>query len=160
MTTSNLNGQLLDALTAAHSTLVRTAGGITFRDLNKNGKLDVYEDPRQPVEARVADLLGQMTLAEKAGTLFINGSVVNEDGAIFDGGIEPDPDAQGPGRAASTQITEKQMTHFNVWAIPRAQAVATWYNNLQRLAEETRLGIPITIASARALHFITGCSKL
>jgi beta-glucosidase len=29
---------------------------VDFRDLNKNGKLDIYEDPRQPVEARVEDL--------------------------------------------------------------------------------------------------------
>jgi beta-glucosidase len=33
-----------------------------FLDLNKNGKLDVYEDPRQPLDARVEDLLSQMTV--------------------------------------------------------------------------------------------------
>ncbi|MGO9477654.1 MAG: beta-glucosidase BglX [Limisphaerales bacterium] len=38
-------------------------------DLNKNGKRDVYEDPAQPVDKRVADLLQQMTLAEKVGQL-------------------------------------------------------------------------------------------
>ena len=38
-------------------------------DLNKNGKLDVYEDPSQPVKKRVADLLKRMTLAEKIGQL-------------------------------------------------------------------------------------------
>ena len=43
----------------------KTIDGYTFRDLNKNGKLDVYEDARQPVSARVNDLLSQMTLAEK-----------------------------------------------------------------------------------------------
>jgi beta-glucosidase len=53
--------------------------GQPFRDLNKNGRLDIYEDPRQPIEARVEDLLRQMTLEEKAGLLFINGAVVNED---------------------------------------------------------------------------------
>jgi hypothetical protein len=46
--------------------------GFAFRDLNKNGKLDVYEDKRQPVELRVSDLLNQMILEEKAGTMFIN----------------------------------------------------------------------------------------
>ncbi len=29
------------------SGLLRTENGFTFRDLNKNGKLDVYEDPRK-----------------------------------------------------------------------------------------------------------------
>ena len=34
-------------------------------DLNKNGRKDVYEDPTQPVEKRIDDLLAQMTLEEK-----------------------------------------------------------------------------------------------
>ena len=59
-----------------------TEGGHTFRDLNKNGKLDIFEDARQPIDVRVEDLLRQMTAAEKAGMLFINGSVVNADGSI------------------------------------------------------------------------------
>lgn len=35
-----------------HSSLVKTENGFTFRDLNKNGKLDIYEDPRQPAGAQ------------------------------------------------------------------------------------------------------------
>ena len=42
-----------------------TVGGYTFLDRNGNGELDVYEDSRRPVEARVADLLSQMTAEEK-----------------------------------------------------------------------------------------------
>jgi len=42
-----------------------TVKGYTFRDLNRNGKLDVYEDARLPVEKRANDLLSQMTLDEK-----------------------------------------------------------------------------------------------
>ncbi|HLG39962.1 MAG TPA: hypothetical protein VI461_09850, partial [Chitinophagaceae bacterium] len=40
-----------------------------FRDLNKNDKMDVYEDIAQPIEKRIDDLLQQMTLAEKAGLM-------------------------------------------------------------------------------------------
>ena len=43
---------------------------MTFRDLNGNGRLDVYEDPARPLEERVDDLLAQMTLEEKAGLMF------------------------------------------------------------------------------------------
>ncbi|HEX2991193.1 MAG TPA: hypothetical protein VHO49_10975, partial [Anaerolineales bacterium] len=57
-----------------------TQDGITFRDLNKNGKLDPYEDPRRPLEKRVEDLLGQMTLEEKAGMLFHTLIGINKDG--------------------------------------------------------------------------------
>ena len=45
------------------------------------------------------------------------------------------------------------MNHFNLWQIPGAQAVAAWHNNLQRFAEQTRLGIPVTIASDPRNHF-------
>ncbi|GAK53986.1 beta-glucosidase [Candidatus Moduliflexus flocculans] len=38
---------------------------------SKTNKLDVYKDPRQPIEARVADLLSQMTLEEKVGQLLM-----------------------------------------------------------------------------------------
>lgn len=38
-------------------------------DLNKNGMKDIYEDPTQPVEKRVEDLLSQMTQEEKIGQL-------------------------------------------------------------------------------------------
>jgi hypothetical protein len=52
------------------SRLAASGDGFAFRDLNKNGELDVYEDPRRPVEERVEDLLGRMTLEEKADPLF------------------------------------------------------------------------------------------
>src|SRR5512142_3195917 len=128
------------------SGLVKTENGFTFRDLNKNGKLDVYEDPRQPIKARVEDLLKQMTLEEKAGLLFINGTIVNEDSSIDDHGTP------GP-QAAVSQMTQLQMNHFNLWQMPTAGTVASWYNKLQHFAEQTRLGIPVTIASDPRNHF-------
>jgi len=42
-----------------------TVNGHTFWDRNGNGRLDVYEDDRQAIENRVADVLSQMTQAEK-----------------------------------------------------------------------------------------------
>ena len=42
------------------------------RDLNKNGSIEPYEDWRQPVDTRVSDLLGRMTLEEKAYQMFYN----------------------------------------------------------------------------------------
>ncbi len=145
--TSSPNGAARDVL-AAQSGLARTEDGLLFRDLNKNGRLDVYEDPRRPVADRVEDLLGQMTLAEKAGMLFIDGAVVNEDASL-----DPRPDGPPFPRAAVTQMTERNLNHFNLWQIPAAQVVANWYNNLQRFAEQTRLGIPVTIASDPRNHF-------
>lgn len=50
--------------------ILQTEDGFAYRDLNKNGRLDPYEDPRRPIEERVEDLLSQMTLEEKVGLLF------------------------------------------------------------------------------------------
>jgi beta-glucosidase len=118
-----------------------TENGHAFRDLNKNGRLDPYEDARQPVEARVADLLGQMTLAEKAGTMFINGVGVGNDGTL------EAPAGGGFGASVTVLLRDKHMNSFNIWSAPAPGILATWYNKVQRLAESTRLGIPVTLAS-------------
>ena len=137
------------------SRLIRSDDGITYRDLNKNGRLDIYEDPSQPIDTRVEDLLSQMTLEEKAGTMFINGSIVNADGSIDPPGLT---DSTGvfagvPPMVAKSQMTQHLMTHFNIWEIPNALALTKWSLNLQLFAEETRLGIPVTIASDPRNHF-------
>src|SRR3954465_9897683 len=66
----------------AKSALIRTAGDTAYRDLNKNGKMDVYEDVSQLIEKRVQDLLKQMNIEEKAGMMFYSPVRVNKDGTI------------------------------------------------------------------------------
>ncbi len=137
-----------DEITQDLSRVISMENGQPFRDLNKNGKLDIYEDPRQPIDARVEDLLGQMTLEEKAGMMFINGSSVNPNGSL-----EKTPGEPGYARIAADQVTQQRMNHFNLWDIPSARVVAAWHNKLQQFAEQTRLGIPVTIASDPRNHF-------
>jgi beta-glucosidase len=120
---------------------LQTNDGLQFRDLNKNGRLDPYEDPRRPIEERVDDLLGQMTLAEKVGLMFHNIAAVNPDGTLS-------PPSGGPFRTPITdQVVGQHMTHFNVHALPEPRLAAVWHNRLQELAESTRLGIPVSISS-------------
>ena len=140
----------LTATVRQKSKLIQTENGLSFRDLNKNGRLDIYEDPRQPTAARVADLLSQMTLAEKAGMLFIDGVRVNPDGSIEEKAGEQA--FTGFGSSVKDKITDLQMNHFNVWQIPSALPLAIWYNNVQQLAEQSRLGIPVTLASDPRHH--------
>jgi len=102
--------------------------GRRVRDLNGNGRLDPYEDPRRPVEERVDDLLGRMTLEEKAGLMFHPAILVGGDGPA---GL----------------VAERHLNHFNVYATPDARRTAEWHNRMQELAESTRLGIPVTISS-------------
>lgn len=115
--------------------------GTAFRDLNKNGRLDPYEDPSRPLDERVEDLLGQMTLEEKAGLMFHTIAGVNKDGSL-------DPPSEGFSRVPIADLVEGQaLNHFNVHALPTPRLTAEWYNRLQQLAESTRLGIPVTISS-------------
>ncbi len=123
---------------------------ITYRDLNKNGKKDIYEDASQPIEARIKDLLSQMTLEEKAGMMFITGTRVNPDGSL--------DDIPGEGMfarmpQANKLINDNKITHMNIWVAPSTKPLATWYNNVQKVAESSRLGIPISLASDPRHYF-------
>jgi beta-glucosidase len=116
------------------------AGDLTVRDLNKNGQLDPYEDPRRPLEERVTDLLGQMTLAEKAGLMFHTVAEVGQDGTLT-------AELRYSQASIGTLVADALISHFNVHALPAPQLAASWYNRVQALAESTRLGIPVTISS-------------
>ncbi len=118
-----------------------TEDDLVFRDLNKNGRLDPYEDPRRPIGERVEDLLARMTLEEKAGMMFHTWMGMNEDGSL--------QEASGPlsRHSSSNLVMNQHINHFNVYAVADPRHFAEWTNRLQKLAESTRLGIPVTISS-------------
>ncbi len=101
-----------------------------------------YTDASLPIEARVENLLGQMTLEEKAGLFFQTMIAMNPDGTLSDG-----DDAFGlPG--TDEYVHGRLMSHFNLLAgAPTAEAMAEWHNRLQELAASTRLGIPVTLST-------------
>lgn len=117
--------------------------GLRFRDLNGNGRLDVYEDGRQDVEARVDDLLAQMTVAEKVGLMWHPIIGVGDEGEILD---TPSPTNFFFGSTYDYLVNKKLRT-FNLLSVPDTRSLARWHNALQRIAEQDRLGIPVTIAS-------------
>ena len=139
--TSAANMKLLGE---AASTL--TENGYQFRDLNKNGQLDVYEDGRAAIDRRIDDLTNQMTLEEKAGLMFITMIGMDTDGALGESPVFNDP-ITFMLESNTTMVAQKNMNHFNIVQSTSAKAMATWNNNIQQLAERTRLGIPVTIAS-------------
>ena len=82
-------------------------------DFNKNGVKDIYEDPSAPIEARVQDLLSQMTVEEKTcqmATLYGSGRVLKDslptekwkDEIWKDGIANIDEQANGLGRFGSS----------------------------------------------------------
>lgn len=130
---------LKDSMISAR--LLTAPDGTRFRDLNGNGVLDPYEDPRLDVEARTADLLGRLSLEEKCGLMFQTVIEVGESGELV----------EAPGRISKSPTTSvvvgKNMTHFNVHEIRTARQAAEWNNRLQALAESTPHGIPVTIST-------------
>ena len=115
--------------------------GFKFRDLNKNGKLDIYEDPRQSVEMRVEDLLSQMTIEEKIGLMFSpQMNVVKAEKIATKGGFNFGGDIV-------KQINKNKINTFCATGSLPPREFACWHNAVQRAAEVTRLGIPVTICS-------------
>ncbi|CCH88196.1 beta-glucosidase/beta-xylosidase [Includes: Beta-glucosidase; Beta-xylosidase] [Modestobacter italicus] len=114
--------------------------GVTFRDLNGNGVLDPYEDPRLSPAERVADLLPRLSAEEKAGLLFHMITGVGEPGA------HDVPGPFGP-RTPRDLVTGLHLNHFNVGQLPPVRETVRWQNAMQELAEETPHGIPITFSS-------------
>ncbi|MBU3744014.1 MAG: glycoside hydrolase family 3 protein [Sediminibacterium sp.] len=120
--------------------------GFAFRDLNKNGQLDVYEDRRASLDSRVEDLLKQMTLEEKAGCMFITMAGMNSDGSLQETKSLFNPISYIL-ESNSTLVLAKKMNHVNTLQSPSPEAMVAWHNAIQKLAEQTRLGIPVTLAT-------------
>ena len=114
-------------------------------DFNKNGKMDVFEDPLQSVGARVADLLSQMTIDEKTcqtATLYGYGRVLKDEmptpewkQEIWKDGIA-NIDEELNSLAYNPKATSKYSYPFSRHA-EAINTVQKWF------VEETRLGIPV-----------------
>tara|TARA_B100001057_G_scaffold197933_1_gene198518 strand:+ start:1807 stop:3777 length:1971 start_codon:yes stop_codon:yes gene_type:complete len=117
-----------------------------FKDLNKNGKLDDYENWTLPIDKRVDDLISKMTVEEKAGSMFIHIAFVGENGEMVESPIESNPfSAAIP--SMPLMLNKLKMNHFNIFNVVTKENMLKWSNMVQQIGEKSRLGIPITIAS-------------
>ena len=119
-----------------------TIDGQEFRDLNKNGQLDIYEDHRNLPRDRANDLLRKMTLEEKVGQMFHPPFILKPDILMFLYEI-----AIRGNSSTESQIIFDHITHFNLYGNPTPAQLAKKINSLQKTASRSRLGIPITISS-------------
>ncbi len=124
-----------------------TVGKRVFKDLNRNGKLDPYEDWRLTPEARTADLLQQMTLEELAGVM-VHGTLPTSN-VPGDIGIGASYDLQQTKHLTDDLHVNSFITRLH--GAPRFLAEQS--NSVQELAEKTRLGIPLTISTDPRHHF-------
>ena len=115
-------------------------------DFNKNGLKDVYEDPTQPIDLRIENLLSQMNLDEKTCqmvTLYGYGRVLKDD--------LPTPDWKNKLWKDGMGAIDEHLNGFQQWGLPPSSNPYVWpaskhawaLNEVQRFfIEDTRLGIP------------------
>ncbi|MDQ0455532.1 glycoside hydrolase family 3 protein [Rhizobium paknamense] len=130
----------------ARSKAILTVDGLKFRDLDGNGKLTPYEDWRLSPARRARDLLGRMTLAEKAGQM-MHGTLPGRGGELGRSAEGYDMTALAP------LIKDLSITSFITRLSLAPAAMAEQSNAVQALAEATRLGIPVTISTDPRNHF-------
>jgi beta-glucosidase len=121
--------------------------GLRFKDLNRNGELDPYEDWRLTAEARARDLVARMTLEEKAGAM-MHGTA-RTGGAMGGAGVG----AQYDTAANRALIIDANVTSMITRLGGTPATLAAQNNALQEIAEHARLGIPVTISSDPRHHF-------
>lgn len=153
--------------------------GLYFRDLDKDGELDVYEDWRQDQETRVQDLISQMTPEEKAGTLLFscifgsNGSTVtdlaNDVEERSNVSVQGIPYVDDPETCLYSTEPLVEVSGTNV--VPMAYQIQVantstfiaaltgnpkdqldLFNSIQGIAEESRLGIPAVFSGDRSYN--------
>lgn len=160
-----------------------TVDGYQFKDLNRNGQLDKYEDWRLPKETRAKDLLSKMTLEQKAGFMLISTARLKSDrgGALIPGGDnratassdlneedqvqsnnmftrKPLPVPMMSSVGSTKGVTQFHLRHFIFRANESVRITAEWTNKLQALCEGDGLGIPAIIASNPRNHITKDAS--
>lgn len=138
---------------------VLEADGLRFKDLNKNGRLDVYEDWRRDVDARAADLVSQMTLEEKAGLMVSPTLTMGAEGTVNED-ARPMPNPFGgpswtmPG--TSDALLKLHIRQFINRANTSPRNMVGWLNGVQAIAETSRLGIPAFFVTNPRNHLGSG----
>ena len=129
--------------------------GYAFKDLNRNGTLDVYEDWRRPAEERAKDLAAQLSIEEIAGLMLysghqsIPGAAYGRGGASF-GGTSLEASGAQPYDMTDQQrkfLQEDNLRAVLVTSVQSPEVAARWNNNVQAFVEGFGHGIPANNSS-------------
>ena len=132
-----------------------TVDGYAFKDLNKNGKLDKYEDWRLPFDIRAKDLASQMSIEQIAGLMLYSRHqpIPNPPAGPFAGtynGKSFTESGAKPSDLTDQQknfLTKDNVRHVLVTSVQSPAIAAQWNNNMQALVEGIGLGIPANNSS-------------
>jgi beta-glucosidase len=148
-----------------------TVDKLTFKDLNRNGTLDKYEDWRLPVDVRIGDLVSKMTLEEKVG-LMVHASLMGftgPGGVVLDApvasGARMPPvnlrqgNAQPMDRPSPAELILKRNVRY-ILVRPNStespEITARFSNGVQEIAEGSRLGIPVAFSTDPDIPALSG----
>ncbi|MEO7682487.1 MAG: glycoside hydrolase family 3 N-terminal domain-containing protein [Gemmatimonadaceae bacterium] len=131
----------------SRSSSIIESQGRRFRDLNRNGVVDPYEDWRLTPGARARDLVRRMTIEEKAG-MMMHGTA-RSGGPLGMAGVGTGYDIDATGKL----IREMGVNSFITRLGGDAASLAEQNNRLQEIGESARLGIPLTISTDPRNHF-------
>jgi beta-glucosidase len=134
---------------------ILTKDGLKFKDLNKNGKLDPYEDWRLSADVRAKDLAKRMSIEQIAGLMLYSGHQMIP-GA--DAGFGADTYNGQPFSKANANpwdIGDKQkvflkndhLRHVLITTVQSPEVAAKWNNQIQAFVEKEGLGIPCNTSS-------------
>ena len=132
---ANENGATLGAV---DKSMLIQVDGLCFKDMNGNGKLDLYEDWRQDADARSADIASQMD-ADEILPEFMVSRLVFISGAI---GARVNDDMKALADSGQRQV---QGGYFWKGSPVDGQSWSRWSNQLQAYAEGSHLGIPMHV---------------
>ena len=165
------------------STKILEEKGLQFKDLNRNGILDKYEDWRLSNNERALDLLSKMSIEDKVGFMLIStarlksdqsnnptsaminnatvSSDFNEEDQVQQFNMftkKPLPVPMMMAAGTTKGVTKFHLRHFIFRANVSAKLTAEWSNKLQALCESDGLGIPAIIASNPRNHITKDAS--
>ena len=129
--------------------------GLAFKDLNKNGALDTYEDWRKPVAERAKDLATKMTVEQIAGLMLYSRhqAVPASEAGMFAGTYNGKPYSQSGVKASDLSdqqvafLTKDNLRHVLMTSVQSPIIAAEWNNNIQALVEGIGVGIPANNSS-------------
>ncbi len=151
---TNPGGQTLGYSTASGVNLL-TVDGLAFKDLNKNGRLDPYEDWRLPTLDRAKDLASRMTVDQIAGLMLyskhqpIPAAPAGPFAGTYGGKVFAQSGANVSDLSDQQKafLTNDNLRHVLITSVQSPEAGANWNNNAQALVEGIGLGIPINSSS-------------
>lgn len=166
-TVENPNGPTL-GYSPSSGVNILTVDGLKFKDLNKNGKLDKYEDWRLPVDERAKDLASKLSIEEIAGLMLysIHQAIPSNDAGFGAGTYDGKPFSKSTANpwdlsdAQKAFLKDDNLRHVLITAVKSPEIAAQWNNEMQAFVEGIGYGIPSNTSSdPRHSGLATGNTK-